>query len=54
MKKVNSLSESCFLKALFGFFALVFLATALLMPDRDQIFTGLYRLISPPNKITPT
>ena len=52
MKKVNSLSESCFLKALFGFFALVFLATALLMPDRDQIFTGLYRIISQPNKIT--
>ena len=52
MKKVNSLSESSFLKALFGFFALVFLATALLMPDRDQIFTGLYRIISQPNKIT--
>ena len=52
MKKVNSLSESSFLKALFGFFALVFLATALLMPDRDQMFTGLYRIISQPNKIT--
>ena len=52
MKKVNSLSESSFLKALFGFFALVFLATALLMPDRDQMFTGLYRIISQPNKIS--
>ena len=52
MKKVNALSESDFLKALFGFFVVAFLAAALLMPDRGQMLSGLYRIISQPNKIS--
>ena len=52
MKKLNALSESDFLKALFGFFTVAFLAAALLMPDRGQMLSGLYRIISQPNKIS--
>ena len=52
MKKINALSESDFLKALFGFFTVAFLAAALLMPDRGQMLSGLYRIISQPNKIS--
>ena len=52
MKKINALSESDFLKALFGFFTVAFLAAALLMPDRGQMLSGLYRIISGPNKIS--
>lgn len=52
MKKINSLSESSFLKALFGFFTVAFLAAAVLMPDRGQMFAGLYRIISQPSKIS--
>ncbi len=52
MKKINALSESDFLKALFGFFTVAFLAAALLMPDRAQMISGLQRIISQPNKIS--
>ena len=52
MKKLNALSESDFLKALFGFFTVAFLAAALLMPDRAQMISGLLRIISQPNKIS--
>lgn len=52
MKKLNALSESDFLKALFGFFAVAFLAAAVLMPDRGRMISGLYRIISQPNKIS--
>lgn len=52
MKKLNALSESDFLKALFGFFTVAFLAAALLMPDRAQMISGLQRIISQPNKIS--
>ena len=52
MKKLNALSESDFLKLLFGFFTVVFLAAAVLMPDRGQMLSGLYRIISQPNKIS--
>ena len=52
MKKLNALSESDFLKVLFGFFTVAFLAAALLMPDRGQMLSGLYRIISQPNKIS--
>ena len=52
MKKLNALSESDFLKLLFGFFTVVFLAAAVLMPDRSQMLSGLYRIISQPNKIS--
>lgn len=52
MKKLNALSESDFLKALFGFFTVAFLSAALLMPDRAQMISGLLRIISQPNKIS--
>lgn len=52
MKKLNALSESDFLKVLFGFFTVAFLVAALLMPDRGQMLSGLYRIISQPNKIS--
>ena len=52
MKKLNALSESDFLKALFGFFTVSFLAAALLMPDRSRMLSGLYQIISQPNKIS--
>ena len=52
MKKLNALSESDFLKVLFGFFTVAFLAAAVLMPDRNQMLSGLYRIISQPNKIS--
>ena len=52
MKKLNALSESDFLKVLFGFFALAFLAAAVLMPDRGRMISGLYQIISQPNKIS--
>ena len=52
MKKLNALSESDFLKLLFGFFTVAFLVAAVLMPDRNQMLSGLYRIISQPNKIS--
>ena len=52
MKKLNALSESDFLKVLFGFFTVAFLAAAVLMPDRNEMLSGLYRIISQPNKIS--
>lgn len=52
MKKLNSMAESDFLKILFGFFAIVFLLAALFMPDRGQMFSGLWQIISQPCKIS--
>ena len=42
MKKLNQLSESDFLKVLFGYFTSAFLIAALVMPDRAGMFTGLW------------
>lgn len=52
MKKIKSLSESDFLKLLFGFFAAAFLIAAVCMPDRASMFTGLWKIISGPSKIS--
>ena len=52
MKKLNSLSESDFLKLLFGFFSLAFLATAPMMPDRNSMLSGLWQIVSQPSKIS--
>ena len=52
MKKIRNLSESNFLKLLFGFFTLAFLAAALCMPDRADMFSGLWRIISSTAKIS--
>lgn len=52
MKKINALSESDFLKLLFGFFTVAFLTAAVCMPDRGTMVSGLYAIISQPSKIS--
>lgn len=52
MKKLNSLSESDFLKAVFGFFTAAFLLAALAMPDRGTMISGLWQIVSQPSKIS--
>ena len=52
MKKLNQLSESDFLKVLFGYFTAAFLVAALAMPDRAGMLTGLWKIISQPSKIS--
>ena len=52
MKKIKSLSEGNFLKLLFAFFAAAFLIAAVCMPDRKDIFTGLWNILSQPSKIS--
>ena len=52
MKKIKNLSEGNFLKLLFAFFAAAFLIAAICMPDRKDIFTGLWKILSQPSKIS--
>ncbi len=52
MKKIKSLSEGSFLKLLFGFLSACFLVAAVCMPDRATMFSGLWNILSQPNKIS--
>ena len=52
MKKIRSLSESSFLKLFFAFFSLAFLVAAFCMPDRAQMFAGLWKILITPCKVT--
>ena len=52
MKRIKNLSESSFLKLLFGFFTVAFLIAAVCMPDRSSMFSGLWQIVSQPSKIT--
>ena len=52
MKKIKNLTESNFLKLFFGFLTVCFLIAAVCMPDRNQMFTGLWQIMSQPNKIS--
>ena len=52
MNKIRTLSESEFLKVFFGFIAAAFLIASLFMPDRDQVFKGLWQIVSQPVKIS--
>ncbi len=52
MKKLNQLSESSFLKLVFGFLSLCCLVAAVCMPDRGEMFSGLGRILSQPSKLT--
>jgi len=52
MKKIKNLSESDFLKLFFGLIALSFLVAAVILPDRGQMFTGLWAIISNPTKLS--
>ncbi len=52
MKKLKNLSEGSFLKLLFAFFGVSFLIAAVCMPDRATMLTGLWNIMSQPNKIS--
>jgi len=52
MNKIKSLSESAFLKLLFAFLTLAFLIAAVCMPDRADMFNGLWRIMSGTQKIS--
>ncbi len=52
MKKIKSLEESAFLKLFFAFFSLAFLAAAVCMPDRAQMLSGFWQILSQPCKVS--
>ena len=52
MKKIRNLSEGSFLKLLFAFVAAAFLIAAVCMPDRSDMFTGLWKILSGTCKIS--
>ena len=52
MKKMNNLSESCFLKRFFLFVTVCFAIGAVIMPDRGQMFAGLKEILLNPCKVT--
>ena len=52
MKKIRNLSESDFLKAFFAFYTACFLIAAFLMPDRADMLTGFWQILSTPCKLT--
>ena len=52
MKKIKNLSEGSFLKLFFGFIAVCFLVAAVCMPDREQMFSGLWNILSQSSKIS--
>ena len=52
MKKLNNLSESKFLKLFFAFVSVAFLVGAVFMPDRDQMFTGFWKIMTSTCKIS--
>ena len=52
MKKIKSLSEGSFLKLLFAFVSLCFLVAAVCMPDREDMFAGLWRIMTSTAKIS--
>ena len=52
MKKIKNLSEGNFLKLLFAFFTAAFLIAAVCMPDRSQMFSGLWQILSQSSKIS--
>ena len=52
MKKIKNLSESNFLKLFFAFFTVCFLVAAVCMPDRSTMFSGLWKILITPCKVT--
>ena len=52
MKKIKSLPESCFLKLFFAFLSAAFLIAAVCMPDRANMLSGLWQIVSQPAKIS--
>ena len=51
MKKLKALSPDRFLRLLFAFFTLAFLAGAVILPDRAAMFDGLWRIASQTAKV---
>ncbi len=52
MKKLNNFSEANFLKLFFAFVSAAFLIGAVFMPDRNQMFTGLWKIMTSTCKIS--
>ena len=52
MKKIKGLCESDFLKVFFAFYTACFLIAAFLMPDRANMLTGYWQILSTPCKLT--
>ena len=52
MNKIKKLSESSFLKLFFGFVSAAFIVAAICMPDRAQMVSGLWQILSNPAKIS--
>ncbi len=52
MKKWNAIPESRFLKLLYGCISACFLIAAVCMPDRSDMFTGLWKILSSPCKVS--
>lgn len=50
MKKINALSENDFLKLFFACFSLSFFLAAFVMPDRNEMLSGLLKIVSQPTK----
>ena len=52
MKKIRNLTESNFLKLLFVFFGAAFLVAAVCMPDRANMLSGLWAILTSPAKVS--
>jgi len=52
MKKIKNLSESNFLKVFFAAITAAFLIAAVCMPDRAQMLSGLWSILSNPSKLS--
>ena len=52
MNKIKNLSESSFLKLFFGLLSACFVLAAFFMPDRAQMLSGLWQIMSNPLKIS--
>ena len=52
MKRIKNLTEGQFLKLFFAFFSAAFLIAAVFMPDRGQMISGLWQILSQPSKLT--
>ena len=52
MNKIKNLSEGSFLKLFFGFISAAFILAAFFMPDRAEMLSGLWAIMSNPLKIS--
>ena len=52
MKKIKNMSESSFLKLFFTFVGVAFLVAAVCMPDRANMLSGFWNILSQPCKVT--